>query len=98
MQLICFSPNHFRQTAKCIFRQMKVLFFAKLPNPYSLFAKWMYYFFAKWFRTTVRVDARMGRIGVFLIPGMVTMGSELGPVGPKNKKSAFGELISFGEK
>ena len=45
----------------------------------------MYYFFAKWFRTTVRADARMGRIGVFLIPGMVKMGSELGPAGPKNK-------------
>ena len=68
-----------------IFRQMKVLFLAKSRNAYSFFAKWKYYFLAKWFRTMVRADARMDRISVFPIPGMATMGTELGPVGPKNK-------------
>ena len=66
----------------------KVLLFAKSPNAYSFFADKKCYFFAKWFRTTVRADARMapvGGISVFLIPGMVTMGSELVPAGPNNK-------------
>ena len=55
------------------------------------------YFFAKWFRTTVRADARTGRIGVFIFPGMVTMGSELGPAGPKIKNQHLANLLSFGE-
>ena len=80
------------------FSPKKLLFFAKSPNAYSFFAEKKYYFFAKWFRTTVRADVRMGRISVFLIPGMVTMGSELGPAGPKIKNQHLANLFSFGEK
>ena len=68
-------------------------YFAKLPNAY--FANWKCYFspnclilnhfFAKWFRKLVHAVAWMGRNDVFLNPGMVTMGSELGPAGPEKK-------------
>ena len=98
-QLICFSPNRFSpKLAKWNFRlanrfsPKKVLLFAKSPNAYSFFADKVR------FRTTVRADARMGQIGVFLIPGMVTMGSELGPAGPKIKNQHLANLLSFGEK
>ena len=58
---------------------MKVLL-AKCSN---IFRQMFIMLFRQIIRTTVRADARMGRIGVFLIPGMVTMWSELGPAGPK---------------
>ena len=54
--------------------------------------------FRQMVRTTVRADARMSRIGVFLFPVIITMGSELGPAGPKNEKSAFGEYIFIWRK